>query len=98
MAEEFERKDALKVQRPASALLSKAVDYKTYILANLTASYTSYMARNHLRSKKKDHASNSQKSWNGEDRLVVLNFLKSFRRACNEGGVHEGIGMILIHS
>ena len=48
-----------------------------------------------LRSKKKVDASTSQKSWNGKDRFGVLNFLDSFRRACNDGGVQEGVGMML---
>ena len=81
MAEEVERKEALKTQRPANELFEKAVDYNTYRLANRSASYTPYMAGHLLRSKKKVDASMSQKSWNGKDRVGVLNFLGSFRRA-----------------
>ena len=40
LAEKVERKDALKAQRPANELFEKAVDYKTYRLANRSASYT----------------------------------------------------------
>ena len=40
MEEEVERKDALKTQRPANELFEKAVNYKTYRLANHSASYT----------------------------------------------------------
>ena len=40
MAEEVERKEALKTQRPANALFEKAVNNKTYRLANRSASYT----------------------------------------------------------
>ena len=57
---------------------------------------TPYMAGNLLRSKKKVDTSMSQKSWNGKDRVGVLNFLDSLRRACNDGGVHEGFSMILL--
>ena len=68
---------------------------KNYRLANRSASYTPYMAGHLLRSKKKVDASMSQKSWNGKDLVGVLNFLNSFRRAYNDGGVHEGVGMML---
>ena len=53
LAQEVERKDALKTQRPANELFEKAVDYKTYRIANRSASYTPYMAGHLLRSKKK---------------------------------------------
>ena len=36
-----------------------------------------------------------QNSWNGKDKVGVLNFLNNFRSACNYGGFDEGIGMIL---
>ena len=91
MAEEVERKEALKTQRPANEIFEKAVDYKTYRIANRSASYTPYMAGHLLRSKNKVEASMSQKSWNGKDRVRVFNFLDSFRRACNDGGVLRGL-------
>ena len=81
MAEEVERKDALKTQRPTNELFEKAFDYKTYRLANRSASYTPYMAGHLLRSKKKVDPSMSQTSLNGKDRVGVLNFLDSFRRS-----------------
>ena len=95
VTEEVERKEALKTQRPVNELFEKAVDYTTNRLANRSASYTLYMAGNLLRSRNKFDASMSQKSWNGKDRAGVLNFLESFRHACNNGGVHEGFGMMI---
>ena len=88
MVEEVERKDAIKTQIPANALFEKAVDYKNYRLSNRSASITPYMAGNLLRSIKNVEASMLQKSWIGKDRFGVLNFLDSFRRVCNDGGVH----------
>ena len=95
MAQEVERKDVLKTRRRANELFEKAVDYKTYRLANHSASCTPYMAGHLLRSKKKVGASISQNSRNGKDLVGVLKFQDSFRRTCNDGGVHKGIGMML---
>ena len=95
MAEEVEQKDALKTGRPTNALFEKAFDYKTYRLANSSDRHTPYMEGHLHRSKKKVDACMSQKWWNVKDRAVILNFRDNFRRACNDCGVHEGIGMML---
>ena len=91
LAEAVERKDGLSSFKPALRAFTKAVDYKTYRLINRSASYTPKMTGNILKAKKKVDASMSGKSWNGKDKIGVLNFLTNFKKACDDGG----LGMML---
>ena len=94
-AERVERKDKLERLRPVNPLYKKAVDYRTYRLAQRSPEYTIKMETKTAKTQQRVEIRMQKQVFSGSDPIAILNFLKTFKDACDGSNVNEGAAMWL---
>ena len=86
-----EKEDGLTPLKPVNSLFAVAVDYRTYRLEKRDPDYGE-KAGSRLRKKQKDVTIDMQGVlFDGKDPVAIINFLKTFKDACDSNEVSEGI-------
>ena len=86
----MEKEDAMTPLRPVNSLFKDAIDYHTYRLDDRTPECDEKAARR-LRRKRRDVKVDMQGVlFTGKAPVAVINFLSTFKEACNSNNVHEG--------
>jgi len=94
-AERTERKDKLERLRPVNPLYKKAVDYRTYRLVQRSSEYTVKMESKTSKTQQRVEIRMQKTVFSGNDPIAILNFLKTFKDACDGSSVNEGAAMWL---
>ena len=94
-AERLESKDKLERLRPINPLYKKAVDFRTYRLMQRSAEYTTKMESRTAKTQQRVEIRMQKQVFSGTDPIAILNFLKTFKDACDGSNVNEGAAMWL---
>ena len=94
-AERVEREDNLKRLRPVHPLYKKSVDYRTYRLVQRSPEYTVKMETKTAKTQQRVEIRMQKQVFSGSDPIAILNFLKTFKDACDGSNVNEGAAMWL---